>query len=74
MVIPVPIPNTEVKHFRDENTLYGEDSSLPVLYNFYITTTNYIIKLKGKIIFLNGCSSAGKSSITTGIKNLSEEP
>nr|CAG8476576.1 5885_t:CDS:10 [Entrophospora candida] len=31
MVIPVPIPNTEVKHYRGENTLYGEDSSLPVL-------------------------------------------
>ena len=31
VVIPVPIPNTEVKHFRDENTLNGEDSSLPVL-------------------------------------------
>jgi hypothetical protein len=32
VVIPVPIPNTEVKHFRDENTLNGEDSSLPVLF------------------------------------------
>ncbi|CAG8551649.1 3334_t:CDS:2, partial [Cetraspora pellucida] len=32
VVIPVPIPNTEVKHLCDENTLYGEDSSLPVLF------------------------------------------
>ncbi|CAG8679374.1 34794_t:CDS:10, partial [Racocetra persica] len=31
VVIPVPIPNTEVKHLRDENTHHGEDSSLPVL-------------------------------------------
>ena len=31
VVIPVPIPNTEVKHFRGKNTLYGENSSLPVL-------------------------------------------
>lgn len=34
VVIPVPIPNTEVKHFRGENTLNGEDSSLPVLFVF----------------------------------------
>ncbi|CAG8829934.1 24661_t:CDS:2, partial [Cetraspora pellucida] len=26
VVIPVPIPNTEVKHLRDENTHHGEDT------------------------------------------------
>lgn len=31
MVIPVPIPNTEVKHFSGEDTVYRENSSLPVL-------------------------------------------
>jgi chloramphenicol 3-O-phosphotransferase len=30
--------------------------------------------MKGKIIFLNGCSSAGKSSISEKIMELSEEP
>ena len=42
VVIPVPIPNTEVKHFRGENTLYGEDSSLPVLFIKNINFTQVI--------------------------------
>ncbi|CAJ0824695.1 6753_t:CDS:2 [Entrophospora sp. SA101] len=57
MVIPVPIPNTEVKHYRGENTLYGEDSSLPLM---------------AKIIFLNGCASAGKTTLAKEIQNLAK--
>lgn len=28
----LPIPNTEVKHFRDDKTFFGEDTKLPVLF------------------------------------------
>ena len=45
VVIPVPIPNTEVKHFRDENTLYGEDSSLPVLFKHHYFVLEIIKQL-----------------------------
>jgi hypothetical protein len=62
MVIPVPIPNTEVKHLRGENTLYGKDSSLPVLFIF----------LTLSIIFLNGFSSTEKTLIVKVIQHLSE--
>ena len=33
VAIPVPIPNTEVKHFNGEDTFNGENSLLPVLIN-----------------------------------------
>ena len=42
MDTPVPIPNTEVKHHRGEDSTLCENSSLPVLFFIFFINTLFI--------------------------------
>ena len=42
MDTPVPIPNTEVKHHRGEDSTLCENSSLPVPSFFYTNKGDYL--------------------------------
>ena len=78
MVTPVPIPNTEVKHFRGENSYacHSEGSSLPgssvpLTGNlFFVSKGNagrvYLADIRSKMIFIRSdplCIQRGKDKI-----------
>ena len=65
---PVPIPNTEVKHFNGEDSL-RENSKLPIFFAFKTLEIvrnqgflfYYLIKRSSTFIFpLSNCSSSGR--------------